>query len=86
MALLLARFDGDRLTVASAGMLPAYVHRSRTKTIEEVVDTVVARVLSIMGLIAVGFLLFLLLTSNPFARLLPAAREGQDLNPLLRLE
>ncbi len=45
---------------------------------------VVARVLAIMGLIAVGFLLFLLLTSNPFARLMPAAAEGQDLNPLLQ--
>jgi cytochrome c-type biogenesis protein CcmF len=45
---------------------------------------VVARVLAIMGLIAVGFLLFLLLTSNPFARLMPAAPEGQDLNPLLQ--
>src|SRR5690242_5779589 len=45
---------------------------------------VVARVLAIMGLIAVGFLLFLLLTSNPFARLLPPAPEGQDLNPLLQ--
>src|SRR5947208_795077 len=45
---------------------------------------VVARVLAIMGLIAVGFLLFLLLTSNPFARLFPAAPEGQDLNPLLQ--
>jgi len=45
---------------------------------------VVARVLAIMGLIAVGFLLFLLLTSNPFARLLPPAPDGQDLNPLLQ--
>jgi cytochrome c-type biogenesis protein CcmF len=45
---------------------------------------VVARVLAIMGLIAVGFLLFLLLTSNPFARLMPVAAEGQDLNPLLQ--
>src|SRR5436190_16416121 len=45
---------------------------------------VVARVLAIMGLIAVGFLLFLLLTSNPFARLMPAAPEGQNLNPLLQ--
>jgi serine phosphatase RsbU (regulator of sigma subunit) len=35
MALLLARFEGDRLTVASAGMLPGYVHRSNGK-IEEV--------------------------------------------------
>src|SRR2546421_4988597 len=45
---------------------------------------VIARVLAIMGLIAVGFLLFLLLTSNPFARLLPPPVDGQDLNPLLQ--
>ncbi len=44
----------------------------------------VARVLSIMGLIAVGFLLFMLFTSNPFERLLPAAQDGRDLNPLLQ--
>jgi len=37
-----------------------------------------------MGLIAVGFLLFILLTSSPFERLLPAAEEGRDLNPLLQ--
>jgi cytochrome c-type biogenesis protein CcmF len=43
-----------------------------------------ARVLAVMGFISVGFLLFLLLTSNPFARLLPAAQEGSDLNPLLQ--
>ena len=43
-----------------------------------------ARVLAVMGLIAVGFLLFLLMTSNPFARLFPAAAEGSDLNPLLQ--
>ncbi|HEX3071075.1 MAG TPA: SpoIIE family protein phosphatase [Thermoanaerobaculia bacterium] len=36
MALLLARFDRDRLTVASAGMLPAYVHRARGGNVEEV--------------------------------------------------
>jgi cytochrome c-type biogenesis protein CcmF len=45
---------------------------------------VIARVLSIMGLIAVGFTLFLLMTSNPFERLIPAAPEGRDLNPLLQ--
>ncbi|HET9046979.1 MAG TPA: heme lyase CcmF/NrfE family subunit [Casimicrobiaceae bacterium] len=45
---------------------------------------IVARVLAVMGWIAVGFLLFLLLTSNPFARLIPAAAEGSDLNPLLQ--
>ena len=44
-----------------------------------------ARVLSILGAIAVGFALFLLLTSNPFERILPMAPlEGSDLNPLLQ--
>jgi cytochrome c-type biogenesis protein CcmF len=44
----------------------------------------VARVLGVMGLVSVGFLLFMLLTSNPFDRLIPAAEEGRDLNPLLQ--
>jgi cytochrome c-type biogenesis protein CcmF len=44
----------------------------------------VARVLGVLGLVSVGFLLFMLLTSNPFDRLLPAARDGADLNPLLQ--
>ncbi|CAG0991835.1 Cytochrome c-type biogenesis protein CcmF [Burkholderiales bacterium] len=44
----------------------------------------VARVLSVMGMVAAGFLLFMLLTSNPFERLLPPAPEGRDLNPLLQ--
>ncbi len=47
-------------------------------------DEMVARVLSVMGIVSVGFLLFMLLTSNPFARLLPAAPDGRDLNPLLQ--
>jgi cytochrome c-type biogenesis protein CcmF len=46
---------------------------------------VLARVLSVMGAIGVGFLSFLLLTSNPFARLLPGTpADGNDLNPLLQ--
>ncbi|MDR1076634.1 MAG: heme lyase CcmF/NrfE family subunit [Xanthomonadaceae bacterium] len=45
---------------------------------------VVARVLGVMGIVAVGFLAFLIFTSNPFERLLPAAPEGHDLNPLLQ--
>ena len=44
----------------------------------------VANALGVMGLITVGFVLFLLLTSNPFDRLLPAAADGRDLNPLLQ--
>jgi cytochrome c-type biogenesis protein CcmF len=45
---------------------------------------VIARVLGVMGAVSSGFLLFTLLTSNPFARLLPAPPEGADLNPLLQ--
>ena len=45
---------------------------------------VLARILAVMGLISVGFLLFMLVTSNPFDRLIPAAPEGRDLNPLLQ--
>jgi cytochrome c-type biogenesis protein CcmF len=45
---------------------------------------VVARILAVMGLVSVGFLLFMLLTSNPFDRLLPGAPDGRDLNPLLQ--
>jgi len=47
-------------------------------------DEMVARVLGVMGLVAVGFLLFMLLTSNPFDRLFPPAADGRDLNPLLQ--
>lgn len=44
-----------------------------------------ARVLSVMGMISVGFLLFTVLTSNPFDRYLPNfPSEGSDLNPLLQ--
>jgi cytochrome c-type biogenesis protein CcmF len=44
----------------------------------------VARVLGVLGLLGTGLLSFLLFTSNPFTRLLPAAAEGRDLNPLLQ--
>ena len=43
-----------------------------------------ARVLGVMGLISVGILLFILLTSNPFERLMPSPVDGNDLNPLLQ--
>ena len=43
-----------------------------------------ARVLGVIGLVAIGFLSFTLFTSNPFERLLPAVAEGRDLNPLLQ--
>ncbi len=44
----------------------------------------VARILSVMAMISIGFLLFLLFTSNPFERLLPPPADGRDLNPLLQ--
>ncbi|MDQ7075070.1 MAG: heme lyase CcmF/NrfE family subunit [Gammaproteobacteria bacterium] len=47
-------------------------------------EIVVARVLAVMGLISMGFILFMLFTSNPFDRLIPAPLEGRDLNPLLQ--
>ncbi len=47
-------------------------------------ERMAARVIAILGLVSVGFLLFVLLTSNPFERLIPAPEEGRDLNPLLQ--
>ncbi|MGO9942392.1 MAG: heme lyase CcmF/NrfE family subunit [Rhodoblastus sp.] len=43
-----------------------------------------ADALSVQGCLGVAFLLFILLTSNPFARLSPAPMEGNDLNPILQ--
>ena len=45
---------------------------------------VLARILGVMGWVAVGFLLFTLVTSNPFERLFPVPADGRDLNPLLQ--
>jgi len=47
-------------------------------------DAMRARILGVMGLISIGFLLFMLTVSNPFERLIPAAMDGRDLNPLLQ--
>jgi cytochrome c-type biogenesis protein CcmF len=62
-----------------AGWTLAVAQLSRTLD-----ETMVARVLGVLGLVATGLLLFVLLTSNPFDRLMPAAEEGRDLNPLLQ--
>ncbi len=43
-----------------------------------------ALVLSVLGAVSIGFLLFILLTSNPFARIFPVPAEGHDLNPILQ--
>lgn len=47
-------------------------------------QVMVARVLGVLGLVSVGFLSFLIFTSNPFARLWPVPIDGRDLNPLLQ--
>ena len=47
-------------------------------------EAMVARVMGVLGLVSFGFLLFILTTSSPFERLLPAAADGRDLNPLLQ--
>lgn len=45
---------------------------------------VVARVVGVLGLISIGFILFMLFTSNPFERLVNIPADGRDLNPLLQ--
>ena len=47
-------------------------------------ETFAARVLGVLGFVSIGFQLFILLTSSPFERLVPAAVDGRDLNPLLQ--
>ncbi len=47
-------------------------------------EVFVARVLGVLGVISVGFLLFIVLTSDPFDRLLPMPANGGDLNPVLQ--
>jgi cytochrome c-type biogenesis protein CcmF len=47
-------------------------------------EEMLARVLGVMGLVSVGIELFILLTSNPFERIVPAPLDGNDLNPLLQ--
>ena len=47
-------------------------------------EFMVSRVIGVLGLVMSGLLLFILTTSNPFERLLPAAQEGRSLNPLLQ--
>ncbi len=42
------------------------------------------RTLGVLGVVSLGMLVFVLFTSNPFIRLLPAAQDGQNLNPLLQ--
>jgi len=65
------------LILAIFGALVALFGRSLTRTLR-------ANALAVQGLISFAFLLFILLTSNPFERLSPAPFEGRDLNPILQ--
>jgi cytochrome c-type biogenesis protein CcmF len=47
-------------------------------------EAMVARVIGVLGLVSCGMLLFILLTSSPFERLLEIPQDGRDLNPLLQ--
>jgi cytochrome c-type biogenesis protein CcmF len=47
-------------------------------------STLKARVLGVLGLVSVGFLMFILKTSNPFERMWPPPPDGQGLNPILQ--
>ena len=47
-------------------------------------ETMVARVISVLGLVSCGMLLFILMTSTPFERLMEIPEDGNDLNPLLQ--
>src|ERR1035437_2099258 len=47
-------------------------------------EVMVSRVLGVLALVAVGFLLFMLIPSNPFLRLSDIPADGRDLNPLLQ--
>jgi len=47
-------------------------------------DSFRVRLIAVMGMVSIGFLAFIIFTSNPFERLIPAALDGRDLNPLLQ--
>ena len=64
------------LILAVWGMMVSFFSRS-------IPQVMTARVLGVLGIVSIGFLLFMLLTSNPFDRI-PAPLEGRDLNPLLQ--
>jgi cytochrome c-type biogenesis protein CcmF len=55
-----------------------------TLFVKDLPETFRIRLISVMGLVSIGFLAFIIFTSNPFERLIPAALDGRDLNPLLQ--
>ncbi len=66
-------------TLALAGWTLGVAYTGR-----HMAERFVARVIGVLGMVSVGFYAFTLFTSNPFERLVPAAPDGADLNPLLQ--
>ncbi|MDO5623661.1 MAG: heme lyase CcmF/NrfE family subunit [Pseudomonadota bacterium] len=72
-------------SVLAAWWLPLAASRTESAAGPQAHEAAYAtRVLGFLGLVSLAMLAFVLLTSNPFVRLLPAADEGQSLNPLLQ--
>ncbi len=55
-----------------------------TVYVKELPESFRIRLVAVMGMVSIGFIAFVLFTSNPFERLIPAALDGRDLNPLLQ--
>lgn len=55
-----------------------------TLFVKELPESFRVRLIAVLGMVSIGFLAFVLFTSNPFERLIPAALDGRDLNPLLQ--
>ncbi len=55
-----------------------------TMFVKDLPESFRIRLIAVMGLVSIGFLAFVIFTSNPFERLIPAALDGRDLNPLLQ--
>ena len=72
------------LSRADSKTIAARAHPASTGGQKHSEGDFATRVLGWLGLVSLAMLAFILLTSNPFMRLLPAADEGQSLNPLLQ--
>ncbi len=55
-----------------------------TMFVKDLPESFRIRLIAVMGMVSIGFLAFIIFTSNPFERLIPAALDGRDLNPLLQ--
>lgn len=55
-----------------------------TMFVKDLPESFRIRLIAVMGMVSIGFLAFVIFTSNPFERLIPAALDGRDLNPLLQ--